>query len=290
MTDTGSIDTDLSCHVRTAVLAARELVEQRVGAGHRMSSHSEWPKLGSVGPGWPSVSHSLLDGGPPNYAGLFARTSSELAPFGFDDVNGLVEVFAFARGHERLRTFFGRPDAKPSDPLDDSFDLIVANQVFNLLDRAIHLFGVQFTSDQLAQPYAELERAWLSPKLPVEIWAPLALMRLEADEFELDLGVAVRRIPEALQLARVPSTIFGGAVHECVLDAATHAHVLSGWKMTTSTIGSESPVRRWPARGRSSSSGCGPRSCCGTRPREGRSARPSLRRATSSPSAARWRW
>lgn len=250
MTDRAIADIDLYDHVKTAMHAARELVVERVGSGRRVPSYNEWPTLGSVGPGWPSVSHSQFGGGPPDYGGLFARTANDLKPFGFDDVSGLGQLFAFARGHERLRTFLGRPDLKPSEQLDDSFELVVASQVFNLLDRTIHLFGLSFTDDDFTQPYSELERAWLSAEVPVEIWVPLALTRLEADEFDLDLGIAVRKIPEGLQLARIPSTVFGGAVHECILDAATHALVLSGWKIENTNywlrVSGETLVREPP--------------------------------------------
>jgi hypothetical protein len=122
--------------------------------------------------------------------------------------------------------------------------------VLGLLDHVIHVAGLEFSKDDLAEPYAQLEQALLKSSLPVELWVPLAVTRLDVDRYELGPDISVQRIPNDLQLARVPSSIFGGAVHECVLEAATHALVATGWKISNDTywlsVDSESLVREPP--------------------------------------------
>jgi hypothetical protein len=241
---------ELYDHVTTAVLSARERVAERLQAKHFIPSQNDFPELDRFPSGWPKVTHTAFSG-PPNYSRLFGRQAGDLTPYGFADVTGMEDLLAFARGDQRLRRFIGRPDARPSDPIDaDAFDIVFASLVFGLLDHVIHVAGLEFSKDDLREPYAQLEQALLKSTLPIELWIPLALTPLDVDKYELGPDVSVQRIPDDLQLARVPSSIFGGAVHECVLEAATHALVATGWKISNETywlsIDSESLVREPP--------------------------------------------
>jgi hypothetical protein len=217
-----------------AVFAARGLVRQRLAEGGWIPQHHDYPTLGAfAGSGFPSISH--IGDGPPEYSRLFGRSGGSLTPLGFDEVAGLDALLEYARGDERLRKYLGPPDISTDAEVDELFDILVAIRTFDLLDRAIQLHGIDFSEGDLLGPYCEIEASLLQPRLAVEVWVPIALTGFE-EEADIASGVRLKAIPEPLQLMRVPSSIFGGAAHECVVDAATHALVLEGYEIDNENL------------------------------------------------------
>jgi Apea-like HEPN len=101
------------------------------------------------------------------------------------------------------------------------------------------------SEEDLRQPYLEREAAYFLDDLPIDILVPLALTKFDCDTTPIGPGVVLERMDDPTQLARVPSPAQFG-VHDVVLDAATHAIVLTNWTSKRESLNGYGQQWFWP--------------------------------------------
>jgi len=181
--------------------------------------------------GWPNLSRPFgasRDSAPVQHARLFGQTRGQLVPISYDDVPELVTLIEHVR-HDDLLAPRVIPDWVDRDEFaEQMLKFQVARLPLSLLDRAraLRVSG----NDALLALYLERERAWLADPLPVEYVLPLALTALRLDEpLQIAEGIRIDPLRALLQAARAPESRSGvDAVPSPVVDAATHAIVLTG--------------------------------------------------------------
>jgi hypothetical protein len=217
----------------TCIGEAHELVRAREALDAWIPSVSQYPSLSQFDFGWPNISHSVLGSNVPHYSGLFGPVKSDMLPFAYSDIAHMEELVGFARTHERLADYYSLPiDGETADRL---FRMQVADIVVDVLDRALHLYGDEFSDDQLREVYAEFEMGVLVEPLPVAIVVPVALTPFDFDgRVEISEGLGLERMSDEWQLARAPKGQQhgeGAGASPVVVGAATHALVLDHWEL-----------------------------------------------------------
>jgi hypothetical protein len=151
----------------------------------------------------------------------------------YDDVPELAALISYVRENDVLRDRLAL--ATPAGQIDidfekQFFEVEVAQLALSLLARA-QATGVT-TDDALLPLYLERERAWLLDPLPVEYVVPLALTAMELDGvLVIDASTRIEPIDNATQAARAPREHLFTGVPDPVIEAATHALVLSGCQL-----------------------------------------------------------
>jgi hypothetical protein len=173
----------------------------------------------------------------PRYSGIFGLRKSEFNAVSYADIAHLEALFDYASRDERLSAYY--LFTEPEGDIDRMmFEVWVARPVLNILDRLLHLYGDDFDEDALRAIYQEIERGVLDEELPIEIVVPIALTSFEAEtRINAGDGASLEPMSDDWQLARTPGHEAGLATaHPCVVSAATHALVLTGWTMPNQHI------------------------------------------------------
>jgi hypothetical protein len=161
---------------------------------------------------------------------VFGLAQSTLTPLTYDDVTHLQRLLEYAKTHERLSDYYALELQREDDRL---FRIQVADFVFEVLNRLIHLYGDEFSDEQLRATYGEYERGVLPDRLPISIVVPIALTPFELEgRVALDDRVSIERMSDGWQLARAPRGPQygeGAGASPVVVGAATHALVLDYW-------------------------------------------------------------
>ena len=209
---------------------AHDLLREHQAAGGWIPSVIGFPSLGRFDSGWPSVSSSGISSSVPDYSRVFGLARSTLTPLIYDDVTHLQRLLEYAKTHERLSDYYALEPQRKDDRL---FRIQVADFVFEVLNRLIHLYGDEFSDEQLRATYGEYERGVLPDRLPISIVVPIALTPFELEgRVALDDRVSIERMSDGWQLARAPRGPRygeGAGASPIVVGAATHALVLDYW-------------------------------------------------------------
>lgn len=108
----------------------------------------------------------------------------------------------------------------------------ISHSIKSIIDRYIHINGrTDFDENDFCSIYLEWERAVVSGKLQFDMLVPLLCITFDFDVLELNDGIAIERIPDEIQLARVYADHYRRPRHDAITSAATHALLLRYWAL-----------------------------------------------------------
>lgn len=226
------IDPELFNAVRDFVLEARiRYIEYRDGLGYVHKIH-DLHEYGEFDSGFPHITRDLKSE-VPDFRRPFGSKEGEWTPISFEDWDSFQRLLEIADRNEPLQATFYVDKSEKDEESGKSFWLIgVSDLPLEVFDRLMHVYGEDFTNEQLQDVYCRLEQGVLAEKLPIVIAVPILLTKFDPETFPITSGLAVVRMSKELHLARAsrrgsPTS----SVNEVVSAAATHMLILTGWEM-----------------------------------------------------------
>jgi hypothetical protein len=240
------LDPELFDAVRDFVLEARsKYVMYRQSSGYVSKIHDP-KKYSEFKSGFPHITRDFK-AEIPDYEGPFGFKKSEWTPIVFTEWDSFRRLLEIADRHKRWQTtFFADKSQKDVEP-GKSFWLIgVSRLPLQTFDRLMHLYGEDFTDDQLCEVYCQLEQGIVAERLQIVIAAPILLTKFDTKVFSIDTGMAVMEMPEEMHLSLAshrgsPTS----SVNEVVSAAATHMLTLVGWSMVNDRAAVSPPYMRF---------------------------------------------
>lgn len=226
------LNPELAALVRTAVHACnRRVIELEEKPGGYVGSYSSGFPL-SVKPskhGWPEVKTSFISDGPTDYGSPFGPTAGQFSKIVYDDVPELYAVIEYLMADPDL--VFRLNDGYEIDA--DQFTKIgAALFVTNILNRARHTVGAEFSDNDITDLYLDLEPTLFLKRLPIDIVVPILLTTFEIeDPVEIAPGLRIELMTDDMNRARNLERPGYHDVNPMVAGAATHAMVLTSWSM-----------------------------------------------------------
>jgi len=221
-------DPELFAATTAAVLEARERAVAHRDAGGYLPRRSDFPTLSSFDAGQPNISRGVgtkvIE-----WDRLFGPKANSLVAIAYEDLPKTQELIALARGRDVLKQRWWPPVEAPGEFDEFMFQFQAAGFAHRIFDRLCHVVGEDFNNDDLLGAYVEAERGVLWEHLPVDIVVPIALLTFEDDRRSLTDSIAIERLSEHEQLARVPSGYSLAPVPYPLVGAATHSFVLASW-------------------------------------------------------------
>jgi hypothetical protein len=237
------IDAELYEAVRAFVLEARENYMEYRETGKYMPKLHDLPKYGEFDTGFPQISiTNAFNSDVPDYKGALGTTEGEFTPIAFGGWESFKRLLELADKHEGLKRSFLIDPAKVEDEIGERFwQFEVTRLPLAVFDRLMHVYGDEFTDDNLMQVYCQLELGALGDDLPIVFAVPILLTKFEPEIFAIDANVAVVRMSKEQHLARISRwSRLASSVNEVVAHAATHMLISVNWTMPNLS-GSPSP-------------------------------------------------
>ncbi len=179
--------------------------------------------------GMPSLGTTHRDA-PKNYKRLFSGTgllspSADFPPETFPHVDALVQ---YCKKNERLKSFF---ELRLFEDHQVS-EYIIHSLVAECVDRYIQLTGsFDLNKGDFIRVTIPVYRAIINETLDVAIMAPIALTKFDFNRLKVGKRAYILKLADDLQLSRSKTHYYGSGAHASVVNAATHALVLTGWEL-----------------------------------------------------------
>jgi hypothetical protein len=207
--------------------AYRELPENTY-----IPSMASVPDLRTFQSGFPYITQDRFSK-TPEYTRLFSDQETRFAPIAYGGWDNYRQLIELVRGDPALADKFNVRLDVADQQARSMDDFSVALFGLRTFDRLMHLAGIEFDEEALTEVYCELEPVLLDERLPVWFMAPVALTHFESDAMQpAGPNLFVAKIPDRLNMARMPRDGASTNVNELVLSAATHAVVLTGYTIT----------------------------------------------------------
>lgn len=211
----------------TALVEVTSAVMAELARGKRPErSHQAEFSIGSAG--MPSMSDGFYNrSGPPTYSSLIEPQKDQPR----DGLSGRYPndrfpAFAALAAATKGLPVFG-------DHVDDLKRSFLEMQFGATLDCHFNKFGEVVATPETARSVVlPPVRALLDDDLDLALLAPVALTRFDFRAMRLTSNIFLMKMSPAVQRARWSAKAYGGARgHDSVLAAATHAFVVTGWRI-----------------------------------------------------------
>jgi hypothetical protein len=207
-------------------------------SGKYIGRYYRFPKLEQFSSGLPHFCRPF-DSGPFKFSDIFGDT--ERSQVRWDSIPSWREFCDFAKADKHLANYFAIAEPSLEYPhIPDWSDWNIKYYTYGVLaqivDRFVHVTGgTQFDEEKFRHVYAEWEASIALQNLPFAICVPILCVKFDSEIEKLDEATSVEKMTESFQLARNVQHDFKTSVHECVIGAATHSLVLSGWSVENKT-------------------------------------------------------
>ncbi len=236
-----TFDAALSAYA-SALKEVTAAVAAAIAAGKR-PSHKDQPKVSWRANGMPSISDGWLNrSGPPDYPSVLDP------PYGDDAARAIGR---YPREHfpavEALLDFAPGAAINAEGRPADIWRTYVTMQLEAAVNVHIDRFGQAEVTDASARlVLTPTIRGLLEPTLDIAVLAPIALTHFDFRALQLAPNVLIMKMSPALHRARWSGKAYGAKGHDSVLEAATHAFVLTNWTIENADFIRLSNTLSWP--------------------------------------------
>ncbi|MBB5329688.1 HEPN domain-containing protein [Tunturiibacter gelidoferens] len=214
-----------------------EYIRQQALAEKSFAKRKDFPEIAFRDNGMPQL--NVLHEGPIDYGKLFERSSWGSI---YSALGGAQEESAQIESrHEfkALQSFFrenywSKFLASQVGEEDDfsirMFEIEVRLFIADLIDMYVSRHGYnEIDTAELRKIFEPKHRAYSLDHVPVAIWVPFLFLPCDFDQCSLDEAISLKKIPDELQLSRSSTKSTAAAVHDKVLESASHALVLENY-------------------------------------------------------------
>ncbi|MEU6441477.1 hypothetical protein [Streptomyces sp. NPDC047046] len=222
-------DTNLWTATKGLTKDAIAALKERKESGGYISAHLNYPKLGSLNNGLPSI-NSTFNTGPLHYDFTLLQHFRKDGLTEYESWESYRDYITYAKSSDKVMYYYNPGHQESSS--DELSERILTFLPFELADRYLATTGDFDSVDEkiLLSIYKELELPIFTNELPVSAVVPLALTPMDVDHLDLTSNVRIERLSDEEQLARSVSDYGDSnvAMNRWVVHAATHALVIDG--------------------------------------------------------------
>jgi hypothetical protein len=166
--------------------------------GDKYTPYREKRQVKAFDSGWPNVYSKEKDESRVAPAELFAKRSSVIDPFTYDDIPGMAALKEYVTSTEAVLEKIRPQNAAgtlPDELAESLMDTTVVLFPESIYDRATAL-GLEITDPVVADLYLQRERSWLAPTLEYQLVVPLLLT-------DFDIGDEGLQVDEVTRIERL---------------------------------------------------------------------------------------
>lgn len=213
------------------------LAKEAEDKGLYLFRHFNYPSVTySQDNGMPSFQDAYNDNLPKDYGCIFrgkdlvyilSRTEPVFPDERFPKKQELV---TFSDNSEAIKSLFVKPEIKDTK-LDYGSAYRIEKMLGDCVDRYIHVHNsFEANDEKLKSVFAPLFWTLIQSKYNVTIVIPIAIVPFEFDRLKISNRAYIMKMDDVFQLSRARVRNHGSGAHKNVVDAATHAFVLTGWQ------------------------------------------------------------